>query len=286
MTTLGPHDCLHRSISPFLQASAFRFCQKLLLSCWFPFKHNWQRFKIFNSAIYSWFPLKSRLTKININLSPHLRRVRRRRCGPRAGHALGRPWWPCAPRDPPWSPHFRHRPGPINSEPWYGLYMVIIWFVYGYYMVCIWLLYGLYMVCIWLMMGIYGAFQLVMGVPQARWMVFGNGKIPSRNGWWLGLALFQETSTSCGLRSMEYHWHYHNLPVTQFLTKLEHNRTQLIPWPFQVGISGWLTKIRLELTPSSSQDLWICRRDLESQAAEPRASSAKCRWIFGRHDET
>ena len=33
-----------------------------------------------------------------------------------------------------------------------------------------------------------------MGGTQARWMVFVNGKHPIvRNGWWLGVALFQET---------------------------------------------------------------------------------------------
>ena len=37
-------------------------------------------------------------------------------------------------------------------------------------------------------------FPSLLGYPQARWMVFLSWKIPIYNGWWLGVALFQETS--------------------------------------------------------------------------------------------
>ena len=38
--------------------------------------------------------------------------------------------------------------------------------------------------------GIHMKVSKVMGVPQASWMGLKKGNIPSRNGWWLGVALF------------------------------------------------------------------------------------------------
>ena len=63
--------------------------------------------------------------------------------------------------------------------------------IYGWYMV----IYGYCMVNIWLMMvnnwNIWGFRHRATPKTHAGWFFL--WKIPSRNGWWLGLPLFQET---------------------------------------------------------------------------------------------
>ena len=59
----------------------------------------------------------------------------------------------------------------------------------------------------------YGGFHRHGGTPSSmdRWMVYGKYRIPSINGWELGVPLFQETLYKWGYHGicMTYAWEYH-----------------------------------------------------------------------------
>ena len=94
------------------------------------------------------------------------------------------------------------------------------------YMVHKWLIDGYYMVIIWLMMvnngNVWRFSKKLGGTPIAGWFII--WKLPNKNGWWLGVPLFQgeEKTYRCGIqsnicgngvviRSVIYVWHRHML---------------------------------------------------------------------------